>query len=122
MIKVIHKSSHNSIPVLLNISSNYSKFHFLELFINTLCILTQTLQNLIRFSIMPRHKSLSYKGFHLIPSINLPFIISPTIYHRLIPLHNGIVSKSNNNKLDFLGFQIIGTLKNPLHPSFSYSI
>jgi len=42
-IKAIHKSSHSSLHVLLNISSNHNKFHLLEVLINDLCTLTRTL-------------------------------------------------------------------------------
>jgi len=43
MINIIYESSHSSLSILLNISSNHNKFHLLEVLINTLCTLTQTL-------------------------------------------------------------------------------
>ena len=82
MIKVIHESSHSNVPILLNISLNHSKFDLLEVLINTLCTLTQTLQQLIQFFIVvARHKYPPHNGFHLIPSINLPLIIPYTVCH-----------------------------------------
>jgi hypothetical protein len=70
MIKGIHESSRSILHIVLNISSSYNKFHLLEILINTLYTLTQTLQPLIQFfRIMSRHKSPSYKGFYLIPSV-----------------------------------------------------
>ena len=75
MIKAIHESNHSSLPILFNISLNHSKFYFLKVIIDTFCTLTQNLQPLIEFSIIVvRHKYSPHKGFHLIPSINLPLI------------------------------------------------
>ena len=82
MIKAINESIHSGLPILLNISLNYSKFHLLEVLINTLCTLTQTLQPLIQFSIIVAwNKSPPYNGFYLISSINLPLIIPHAICH-----------------------------------------
>jgi hypothetical protein len=77
MIKAIHESSHSNLHIFLNIISNHNKFHLLEVLIYTLYTLTRTLQPLIQFLlIMARKNSPPYKGFHLIPSINLSLIIS----------------------------------------------
>jgi len=81
-IKAIHESSHSSIPILLNISLNHSKFYLIEVLINTLYTLTQTLHSLIQVSIIvARHKSPPHKEFYLIPSINPPLIIPLVVYH-----------------------------------------
>ena len=81
-IKAIHKSSHSSLAILLNISLNHSKFYLLEVLINTLYTLTQTLQLLIQVSvIMVRHKSPPHKEFYLITSINPALIISLVVFH-----------------------------------------
>jgi len=81
MIKGIHESSHSSLLILFNISSNHNKFHLLEILINILCILNQTLQLLTQFSIIVARYKSHFKGFHLILCINLPLIISLAIYH-----------------------------------------